>query len=117
MKLKPCPFCGGEAQKQAKEVNGLRAIYVVCKKCGASSGIYKTRNPRVKDEENPAIKAWNRRELIDRIVEQLEAEEYDVNCNICDYDSEIDTNTFQYYEGKEDGIREAIEMVKSGGKV
>ena len=71
-KLRRCPFCGGEAQKQAKEVNGLRAIYVVCKKCGASSGIYKTHNPRVKDEENPAIKAWNRREPIDKIVKQLE---------------------------------------------
>ena len=70
--LKPCPFCGGEAKKQAHEVKGLRAIYVVCEKCGASSGIYKTRNPRVKDEENPAIKAWNRREPIDKIVEQLE---------------------------------------------
>lgn len=76
MKLKPCPFCGGEAQKQAQEVNGLRAIYVVCKKCGASSGIYKTRNPRVKDEENPAIKAWNRRDPMDKIVEQLEEASY-----------------------------------------
>lgn len=51
---------------------------------------------------------------MDNVVEQLEAEEYDVNCNICDYDSEIDTNTLQYYEGKEDGIRSAIEVVKGG---
>ena len=60
-KLKPCPFCGGEAAKRAEEINGIRAIYVLCKECSASSGVYRTRNPRVRDEENPAIKAWNRR--------------------------------------------------------
>jgi Lar family restriction alleviation protein len=59
--LKQCPFCGGKAKKEAKEINGIKAVYVMCNKCGASSGVYRTYNPRVKDEENPAIRAWNRR--------------------------------------------------------
>lgn len=104
MRLKPCPFCGGEAKKQAKEVNGLRAIYVVCEKCGASSGIYKTHNPRVKDEENPAIKAWNRREPIDRIVEQLE-----------DYKMWKEFIVYDLTHRELKIITRAIEIVKSGG--
>lgn len=108
MQLKNCPFCGGEAQKQAQEVNGLRAIYVVCEKCGASSGIYKTRKPRVKDEENPAIKAWNRREPIDKIVEQLEE-----NWQIVRGNYAIERSG--YFEGKMDAYDRAIEIVKSGG--
>lgn len=52
--LKPCPFCGGEAET-GKTVFGLRAglIFVFCKKCYASSLDYKT--------EKEAIKVWNRR--------------------------------------------------------
>lgn len=111
MKLKPCPFCGGEAKKQAQEINGIRAIYVVCGKCGASSGIYKTHNPRVKDEENPAIKAWNRREPIDKIVEQLEEKADEANDKWMAYGQEDD-----YFDGKEDGIRDAIEIVKGGAE-
>ena len=47
--LKPCPFCGGEA-----EVRGTyRTIYVCCLWCGAESGEY--------SDVGQAIRAWNRR--------------------------------------------------------
>lgn len=62
IELKKCPFCGGEAKKKAAEVSGYRMAYIACESCGASSSIYNIGKPRIRDEENPAIKAWNRRE-------------------------------------------------------
>lgn len=59
--LKRCPFCGGEAEKCAKQTNRGNFVFIVCENCTASSPIFKIRNPRVKDSENPSIKAWNTR--------------------------------------------------------
>lgn len=60
--LKKCPFCGGEARKNAQEVKkGYRFLYVDCKRCGATGPIIRTIKPRVKDEDNQSITAWNRR--------------------------------------------------------
>ena len=47
-KLKPCPFCGGEA-----EVEGERIFWVSCQKCWVETSSFNTL------EE--AIEAWNRR--------------------------------------------------------
>lgn len=55
-KLKECPFCGGEAKVEYfKGINNGRivAAEVMCTKCRASSGTYRTK------EES--IEAWNRR--------------------------------------------------------
>lgn len=51
--LKPCPFCGGEAQ--FSEIIDLcyRKFIIECKKCGACSNGFLSRT-------TPA-KAWNRR--------------------------------------------------------
>lgn len=49
-KLKPCPFCGGEAE--SKELWN-RDYEIECKKCGARSGEYL--------KEKYAIENWNRR--------------------------------------------------------
>jgi Lar family restriction alleviation protein len=44
MKLKPCPFCGGEPQiQQIDSVESLEnagATYIECSKCGVSSKLY-----------------------------------------------------------------------------
>ena len=61
IELKPCPFCGGEARKNAQTVKGFRLLYVECKRCGATGSIIRTDKPRVKDEDNRSIEAWNRR--------------------------------------------------------
>ena len=47
-RLKPCPFCGGEAR-----VTGYKSFWIVCKECLSESTVF--------DTKNEAIKAWNRR--------------------------------------------------------
>ena len=59
--LLPCPFCGGKAEKQGQQINGINYLYVTCTYCGALGPIMQTKQPRIKDEDNPAIEAWNRR--------------------------------------------------------
>lgn len=100
MKLKPCPFCGGEA----KLTVFLGKLCVACTNClGAIV-------PSVGMTKKEAIEAWNRREPIEKIVEQLEEKATDAGEWYNNYED-------SYYEGEEDGIREAIEVVKSGGAV
>lgn len=64
-KLKPCPFCGGEAAiyNYEKMLTGQYKM-VECKKCHCTSEKFK----KVED----AIAAWNTRKPIQTIVEQLE---------------------------------------------
>lgn len=53
--LKPCPFCGGEAKKQAVKTTILGDTYwgIKCTKCNCGTVGYLN--------YNYAIKAWNRR--------------------------------------------------------
>ena len=51
-KLKPCPFCGGEAKIRCVGLDGWR---IICKKGCCTVG------DSLMDEE-VAIKAWNKRE-------------------------------------------------------
>ena len=48
-KLKPCPFCNGEAEVDCR----LGLCSVVCKDCGARVSSF--------GDVNPAINAWNKR--------------------------------------------------------
>lgn len=61
IELKPCPFCGGKAEKKGQSYTGENYVFILCSRCGASGPIMTTKQPRIKDEDNPAIEAWNRR--------------------------------------------------------
>lgn len=39
IKLKPCPFCGGDAEMQQGKYQGLRTFYVSCLGCGARTDL------------------------------------------------------------------------------
>ncbi len=57
-KLKPCPFCGGEAKVYS--VNIFKAeIYVKCQTCNSRTLTYK--GGHFGDTKYLAIQAWNRR--------------------------------------------------------
>ncbi len=79
-KLRECPFCGGEAELR-KYHNELEN-YVVCVRCASRTPFVNT--------AGDAIKRWNTRKPMDRIVEQLEGErksilgKYDHNTPVLD---------------------------------
>jgi len=58
-KLKPCPFCGGEAELSSGKFDGKETSYVLCTKCG-SRGEFFSVSPKYASAER-AIEAWNRR--------------------------------------------------------
>ncbi len=54
IELKPCPFCGGMASIRAERYwQPAMRKNVICTKCYANSGWFKT--------ENAAVEMWNRR--------------------------------------------------------
>lgn len=89
IKLLPCPFCGGEARL----INGIPKInYIKCKRCQTM-----TSSSEVIEY---VIELWNTRKPMDRIVEQLE--------NL-KQENVIGSHKVM--------LKEAIEIVKAGGKV
>lgn len=65
--LKPCPFCGGEAQihvLSSKYEPNRRACFVDCKICGASSNVFSKKfdeNEPLSDLFDYVIHEWNHR--------------------------------------------------------
>lgn len=91
-KIKSCPFCGGEVEKDW----GIPSLYWVrCIECGAEGGQY----PSLKE----AIEAWNTRKPMDRIAEQLKEVSF------------VET-VEEYAEINLLLLDDAIEIVKAGGK-
>lgn len=96
-RLLSCPFCGGEAGIDSDKIGkGKSLYYAYCKNdCITQYGYYSSKES--------AIKAWNTRKPMERILERLEekAKEY--------------TNDDLSYRIPWFGIDEAIEIVKEGG--
>lgn len=59
--LKPCPFCGGEAEIDPR----FGAVSVDCKSCFSGAGPH--------DTEAEAIAAWNTRQAADQLERYREA--------------------------------------------
>ena len=104
-KLLPCPFCGGEA-KYIEDKDFFISRFVTCTKCGIET----RRNYLRKDY---AIKDWNTRKPMERIVEQLEEE-----LELAEKQKEECTfKGLPYYDRTEGYIvatSNAIEIVKGG---
>lgn len=64
-KLKPCPFCGGEAYFRKRNINGsaFDMMLVECKNCGASPYAISVYMYDTKENKRAAIaEKWNRRD-------------------------------------------------------
>ena len=97
--LKPCPFCGGEAgYTNAQLPNGTEVYYIECLECGASSAVYGT--------VEKAVKEWNIRKPMDRIVEQLEEQSITWKPSSKEWWKPSSTTI---------SLKKAIEIVKNGG--
>ena len=96
-KLKPCPFCGGEAKVKAYS-NGYNIWYRVrCVDCGVEQdGI---RNGYYGEEE--AIEAWNRR--TETHEERTETHEKRTEMNIYDKETRHENCTVQILENTKTG--------------
>ncbi len=62
-RLKPCPFCGGEAEIVSLLYVPYSIFYVKCKECEISQNPY--------FEKQDAIAAWNRREEAEKALEGM----------------------------------------------
>ena len=62
IKLKPCPFCGGEAGIAAKTFDVFNVgAYVFCDECGARTAIHYSHTGLYRESEKMAADAWNKR--------------------------------------------------------
>lgn len=68
--LKPCPFCGGEAELKRKQFaeDASEAAWIECKSCGAMSTVWSIGLSRIPPRARigdgcfgPVRNAWNRR--------------------------------------------------------
>ena len=72
MKLKPCPFCGGEAKLKkgfpSRQIAHCRQAVVQCKECGCRTITFKQMPmERWQDVDKEAIETWNNRiDYLDR---------------------------------------------------
>lgn len=70
--LKPCPFCGGEADYRKSRINSQDVVYVHCKNCNARTNLVFLDKPHwhigepinrytVQEAKDIAMELWNRR--------------------------------------------------------
>ena len=91
-RLKPCPFCGGEAICIERASNYPYIYGVMCMDCHCRTSFGK--------DTDKVIKTWNTRKPMERIVEKLEEAGF----------------KFVTHGGNQMvSLEEAIEIVKGGG--
>lgn len=99
-KLLSCPFCGGESELLV----GNTCHWVFCKRCGNVSG----QSATIED----AIRKWNTRKPMERIVERLEEEKKWYSDKAKEELEEFYLEMFHHYTDEALGLEKAIEIVK-----
>ena len=105
-KLLNCPFCGGEAIKVAFSWGAITDEYTIeCKMCGTRTKVLKLED---------AIKIWNTRKPMERIVEQLEDKMLTSSSASTEAIIGMCGVSATYYNGEYEAYKKAIEIVKGG---
>ena len=102
-KLKPCPFCGGEAE--LKQI-GRNKIEITCKSCHVKrtqKTLYKTLDWL----KNVMVKSWNERDYIIELSRTLEREKDWYTENYVKFNSNKNER-----EGFINGLSYCLELVK-----
>lgn len=98
MKLKPCPFCGGEV----RITNVFGRVGVICLDCPAEMRGW------LDATHEEITEAWNRREPMEKVVEQFKNKAR--SGSVIESPNVLRTSMFVQ-------INDAIEIVKKGGAV
>ena len=61
IKLKPCPFCGGEIDERGGQCNYGKRIMTLNLKCDKCGTIFKFKSNWLVNPYSETIEAWNRR--------------------------------------------------------
>lgn len=69
--LKPCPFCGSEAEISINKTTQAQTSVITCSKCSCRKTLIKYPSYEGNIIED-AFEAWNTRKSIDKVIEQLE---------------------------------------------
>lgn len=103
-KLKPCPFCGGEA-KHIKRTNEHPHVHAVwCENCNCRTSFGQS--------EKEVMRKWNTRKPMERIVEQLESEKRIAFLTLANAQDIPD----MVYEKVSQHLDKAIEIVEGGAE-
>ena len=109
LKLKPCPFCGGEAETENRHNRYTDWWEVKCTDCNASI------NERY-DWEFQAVEAWNTRKPMDMVEAELEKRAND-NERVAGRLSGIESKKkINAWRARAEAIRDAAEIVRNAGK-
>lgn len=113
IELKPCPFCGGEAQLIRDRIGLWR---VGCKKCKCMTTYQFDFGEGEEVSQKKAANVWNTRKPMERIVGQLE-ERKQIRKNAIKYEKTHGTVAEEFQQRKAvEVIDKAIEIVKSSAK-
>lgn len=98
--LKPCPFCGGEAELFQHYPYMRRRVVssVCCKSCRANSGTW--------GRKDKAIETWNTRKPMEEMVAELEDAYYEF------YSMEQHDKENPFNEGLLEGYKRTLEIVR-----
>lgn len=103
--LKPCPFCGGEAELVEL---GIKVWSPRCTQCECKlNQVYRSKQK--------AVEAWNIRKPMDEIVDKLEkAAKIYRDKAVIELSTEGHTLDYEHFEGKSKAFLNAIEIMKGG---
>lgn len=71
VKLKPCPFCGGEAEMKPTSIYMSKARVVVCKECGLRTKLIFINTPCMNGKGKPDERTRYTEEQAEKIAAEL----------------------------------------------
>ena len=107
--LKPCPFCGGEAEVVLIPNRFIDNEYIVC--CSSISCAIRPKTNRFRCEKK-AIEAWNTRKPMEAVVAKLEEKRLTSQSARMESSIGMLGESVNYYSGEMGAFEDAISIVR-----